>query len=519
MNFSPNEPSSSPSGMGTIRTMQGDLKNIRASKNKVQPQSPPPQPVPQAQPQIEQPKLQEKSQIPGVFSVSEKTIVKKVEKDKQDAFILKKKIADIRTQKTEQKTEKTVSETAPVEKIVKKEEKKLKPIIPKFVIQEKDKSMENENKKESLPKTSNSDKIQERIRMAQEKIRPVVMRKEVSAPENILAVSESENKAAIQYAASLSKSAQAVKNEEKSEKIAAIEEESEYLPPELRLYRNTGTRVPSFKKEPAPSLGVNNKPRAGTNQINDNILGKTNSFSPVKKTGKTLKFAVLILVIAIGVYFIFIQKIDLSFFLQWVPISPTSTPVLTVSPTPVAQDRIDIKDIIYIKDAENLNLELMNLKNQQNPSVSLVHYSINNTPVTGESLLNKLNITIPNNVKNSVDIDNVSLLYFGVNKRLGLAIGVKDEDRLTAEMKVWEGAVAGGEINPIPYTLSLLLLGNFFELNQNIVFSRGYYKEITINYANLPDSFRSVDYGIVKNFLIITTSKDDMFLVIDEVVK
>lgn len=505
MNFSPSDPNSSPaSGMGTIRTMQGDLKNIRASKNKVQPQS---------QLHTEQPKLQENNPVSESFSVLKKPIAKKVEKNGQEAFILKKKVADIQPQ-TEQKIEKAKNEAVSVEKIVKKEEKKPQ----KSVTQTKDKSIKNGIKEESLPKISDSDKIQERIKITQEKIRPIVMRKEVSAPENILAVAESENKAAMQYAASLSKSAQEAKIGEKPVKRADIKDESEYLPPELRLYRNAGASAAGFKKESAPSFG-NNKPSTGTSQINDNILRKTASFSPVKKTGKILKFAVLVLAIAIGAYFIFIKKTDLNFFLQWLPKSPTATPVLTVSPTPAVQDRIDVKNVIYIKDAESLDSELAKLKNQQNPSVSVISYSIKNIPVTGESLLNKLNLAIPNNVKETVDINNIYLFYFGVNKRLGLAIEVKDKERLVSEMKIWEGAVAGGEINPIPYTLSPLLLGNFFELNQNIVFKSADYKEIKINYANLPDSYRSVDYGIIKNFLVITTSKENMFLAIDEISK
>lgn len=502
MNFFPNEPNSSLSGMGTIRTMQGDLKNIRASKSKVQPQ---------AQPHVEKPKLQENNPVSGSFSVLKKPDAKKVEKNEQEAFVLRKKAADTHPQ-NEQKTEKVKKEAASVEKTVKKEEKKNS--VP--VIKTKDKSIEG--KEESLSKISESNNTQERIRIAQEKIRPLIMRKEVPAPENILAVSESENKAAMQYAASLSKSAQNIKNEEKPARSADIERKNEYLPPELRLYRNTGASAASFKKEPASSLGVK-KPSAGISQINDNILKKTDSFSPARKTRKILKFAILILVIAIGAYFIFIKKTDLNFFFQWLPKNPAATPVLTVSPTPVMQDKIDIKNIIYIKDAENLNLELANLKNQQNPSISIISYSINSMPITGELLLNKLNIAIPNNVKETVDINNVYLFYFGVNKRLGLAIEVKDKERLVSEMKVWEGAVAGGEINPIFYTLSPLLLGNFFELNQNIVFKSADYKEAVINYANLPDSYRSVDYGIVKNFLVITTSKDNMFSVVDEIVK
>jgi len=510
MNFSPSEPNaSSASGMGTIRTMQGDLKNIRASKNKVQPL-----------PKIDQLKPLENKPIFEVFGVSKEPIVKKDEKIEQESFVLKREAASVGvSSQGEQKIEKAITEVVPVEKIIKKVEKK----VVKPVVQLKDKRIEEEGSGETLSKISNIDKIQERIRMsqekiklAQEKIRPIIANKEVAAPENILAVSESENKTATQYVASLSKSAQSIKDEEQPVNRMGIEEEGEYLPPELRLYRSTGNNLVDFKKESSP-LTSSNKPKAEISQINDDILRKTDSFGSGKKLKKMLKFVILILIIVAGAYLIVIKKTDLSFVFQLLPKQPIVTPVLTSSPTPAISEKIDIKNIIYIKDTEDLNSALVNLKNQEYPPINIISYSINSTPVTGEALLNKLNIAIPSKVKNSLNINNVSLLYFAINKRLGLAIETKDMDALKTEMKVWETALAGGEINPIPYTLSPLLLGNFFELNQNIVFKSGNYKDVIINYTNLPDSYRAIDYGIVKNFLVITTSKENMVLTIDEI--
>ncbi len=505
MDFSQNEPISNP-GLGRIRTMQGDLKNIRASRIKTPPKT---EPKPAPLPQQIKPGVETPNQTP--FSIPDRPIAENIrpaaknQTDEQTtntgAFELFKK-PPVEVEKEIEKP-KQAPFPNPAKSIAENNKK---------FIEKKESAALKEIKKtdEAIAAENDADKIQEKIKQLRDKIKPFVIRKDVAAPDNLIKVLEPENKIAAQYAASLSKSTEEA-DSEKREKPTAGDEQEEYLPPELRLYRNTGNSLSGLKK----------------NAVTKKLAEETNKKTqPAQKTASSafagagnkpkIKFALLtIMILLIGGYLVLNDKIDTSFLFRL--FEPKITPPI-IAPPP---KNIGLSNKINLKNPANLNAELFNLKEKAGASISLISIETNSGIMAGNEILNKLNIALPENLKNLLNADNSYLLYFAEDNRLGLALEIKknDKDLIRQEMNNWGNIQSGSGINPIAYTLSPLLLGNFFELENQITFKNGNYKNTEIYYANLPDPSRAIDYAVLNDFIVIATSKNDISKLIDELVK
>jgi len=123
---------------------------------------------------------------------------------------------------------------------------------------------------------------------------------------------------------------------------------------------------------------------------------------------------------------------------------------------------------------------------------------------------------LPERVIQSVVVDDLggsNYTFFSYNqtegKRLGLVIKIAEGIDLSADLKEWEVSIPERVNEFSVYLGDEILLATTEEFQDNI------YNNIPIRYFNLPDPDLSVDYAIIGDKLIITTSKDSMYAVID----
>lgn len=473
----------------SIRTMQSDLKKIRESK------------------QYGNKAFSEAAGKPKV------KIFEFAENGKKNVLSSKQS-----EQNEKPITEKEVSENVKINSLT------LKVPKPK-IFQDKEAPINKENQTSILEKAVEESVIkdkqfnaQEKIKQIQDKIRPILKIKEVSAPNNIIKVIEPENKEAIQYAESLSRS---VKEEmgNKAQKVVSGEEaigkSGEYLPPELRLYRDAKSIIKNSANASQPLIPNNKEKSLAEAKTVTDVGGKAVSFRPMgmKKWLRVFWVIGFILIVAVGIYFFVFKRSEVVFK---PPVSFSPTPTVTPSLTPTVQE-ITISNTIYIKNPQNLKEALFNLSGKEVSPISKIAVIVNNVSLSGDVLLENMGILVPENIKNNLNINNYYLLYFSGDNRLGLMFEVKGDskDELLREMKSWENAID----YPVVNSLSPLLLGNFYEVGADKKFNQTVYKDITLYYLNSPDATRSIDYAVIKGFLIITTSKGDMAVATDEINK
>ena len=95
--------------------------------------------------------------------------------------------------------------------------------------------------------------------------------------------------------------------------------------------------------------------------------------------------------------------------------------------------------------------------------------------------------------------------------RTGIAIELKNKDNVLAEMLKQEPTLTEN--------LSFLFLSKPV-INEKIVFKSGEYNGVKVRFFNLAanDDSTSIDYGVYDNKLIIATSKNTMWSIIDKIV-
>ncbi len=134
----------------------------------------------------------------------------------------------------------------------------------------------------------------------------------------------------------------------------------------------------------------------------------------------------------------------------------------------------------------------------------------NNNPIAFHIFATNAGIQLPSALLS--DLDEVFSLYYyndQGNIRLGLAVDLKDKNKLTAEISKEEKTLAK-DLNP-------LFLGNSIDEKQ-AAFSTGSYKNISIRYVNLDvNETISVDYAVTDKQLIIGTSKNTARVILDKI--
>lgn len=110
------------------------------------------------------------------------------------------------------------------------------------------------------------------------------------------------------------------------------------------------------------------------------------------------------------------------------------------------------------------------------------------------------------------DKDNYTLFSYNQleGNRLGIIMPLEEGVDLTQELKNWETSI---EADLKPFFLGLD--------KQSVItaeFQDNVYNEINIRYINFADPNLSIDYAVINDKLVITFSKDSMFMVIDDLV-
>lgn len=90
----------------------------------------------------------------------------------------------------------------------------------------------------------------------------------------------------------------------------------------------------------------------------------------------------------------------------------------------------------------------------------------------------------------------------------------KGRNRLGIVIKSNEATLKSLEKN-IQEISSVLLLREKPTADNDLVFQENAYRDIAIRYINLPNKYSSIDYAIVNNHLVITTSQESMYTAID----
>ena len=192
------------------------------------------------------------------------------------------------------------------------------------------------------------------------------------------------------------------------------------------------------------------------------------------------------------------------------PIEPIE-PIIPESLIPVDET----KTIELIVDQENLLLgQLNSIINEEQATSTINHILIKIVDQEEERYFNlndlilALNINIPENILLATK-NNFTLFLYRQEEgsRLGIVIEMGESETLVQNLSDWEDTIIDD--------LNQLLLTEDILNAHSEEFGDKTYNEIYIRYMNFPTPALTLDYGIVSGNLVIATSRESMFTVID----
>ena len=134
-----------------------------------------------------------------------------------------------------------------------------------------------------------------------------------------------------------------------------------------------------------------------------------------------------------------------------------------------------------------------------------------------DTFLAATNLAFPESIRQIISssspeqIDNYTLFSYSqaAGLRLGLIIKINNQAdiNLSEILKMWELSIRGD--------LAPLLLQDQIPTAATDEFQDNLYKGVSIRYINFPTPELSIDYAVVENKLIIATSKESIYTVID----
>lgn len=184
---------------------------------------------------------------------------------------------------------------------------------------------------------------------------------------------------------------------------------------------------------------------------------------------------------------------------------------------PVSLIEVDVSGTVEIKEGEDEALfgKLKERAAQEQEQGTFQRILIKNIGLEKDHFLSFqeiaeiLYINIPLNILNSLTEEHTLFLYSQKEgNRSGVIIKVRDTQNLADYLKFWE--------ETMETDLALFFLDK--KINESIdeEFKDNIYKDIDIRYLNFPDPSLTIDYVVVENYLIITTSREGMYGVIDK---
>ncbi len=125
-------------------------------------------------------------------------------------------------------------------------------------------------------------------------------------------------------------------------------------------------------------------------------------------------------------------------------------------------------------------------------------------------IIELLEINIPANVSNNLGEKYTFFLYAqSGGNRAGFIVEITDQELLRANLRNWE--------NTMEEDLKPIFLNQELGEPATEEFQGSVYKDIGIRYLNFSNSSLSIDYAIVENYMIVTTSKESIYKMIDRI--
>lgn len=123
---------------------------------------------------------------------------------------------------------------------------------------------------------------------------------------------------------------------------------------------------------------------------------------------------------------------------------------------------------------------------------------------------NELRINIPPYVLGSLG-ENYTLVLYNQNgtKHLCLIADVEDPENLKEQLRFWEETMVND--------LENFFLGKARGEPSTSEFQDNTYEEMAIRYINFPEPDLTIDYSIINNLFILTTSRESMYRIIDKI--
>jgi hypothetical protein len=145
------------------------------------------------------------------------------------------------------------------------------------------------------------------------------------------------------------------------------------------------------------------------------------------------------------------------------------------------------------------------------PEVALIEIRDENKILDLEKLSQKINIEIPEEITDNLSKNNYALIFLNLENelRLGLVAEVNggDMEKIQKNARQWETTMIDD--------LKLLFLKTEIGSPSTANFQENTYKGIKIRYMNFSEPNVTIDYAFANNKLILATSKENIYKIID----
>ena len=191
--------------------------------------------------------------------------------------------------------------------------------------------------------------------------------------------------------------------------------------------------------------------------------------------------------------------------------------LIPVNETETIEIATNLDDSPIVEDSIIKGLESIAVKEQSSNSFKRVLIKLVNEETKKyadlDILLSDLEINIPDNIRQAIassDVGggNYTLFFYSQSEgnRMGIVIAMK-ENNLELVLKLWEENMEGD--------LNQLFLKKDVSAAFTDEFQDNTYQGTVIRYLNFPDPGLSIDYAVINNKLVITTSRESIYRAID----
>lgn len=307
-------------------------------------------------------------------------------------------------------------------------------------------------------------------------------------------------------------------------KVAEIKNEPLYFDESIELPKKIAPNnqkeipVPTPIAKPTPTTKINEKIN-----LNSQVIPKENTNQPHHGIGKAIFIAVIIFIILIagaGGYYFWMTRLSTPLEKNIISTEPTvilpenEIPPETTTPIPIlsSQNSNYLQINLTQATAENLKQTLSEyaVRVSETNEVGTFEFLITdetNTPVTFQDFSATLGLSLPVNITTQIGQDFSLCIYnYGDKTRFGLILASLNDTLLKNALLKEENNLLAS-LSPLYPTLNSPITSTF---------SPTTYKNYTVRYFNITsqDDY-AIDYTVVKNKLVIGTTKTTLFSALD----